>query len=666
MSATPLRRDLESIAVQGPKRPYRIVIDDVAGRFARVSEELWQRLQRGEEDPGIWAQAQSAGWTRHRSADARPRPSLFAIRIPLGGIDWLARRLVRASAVLFSVGAIAFWSLFIAIAMLIAVSRSSEIFGTLGSLSQFLNQTSPITLAIVFVLTKVAHELGHAVMCRRMGARCGDVGVLLLCGMPCPYCDVTQIWRQSSAVRRAAVMLAGIYVELIIASAATFAWAYSSDPAIRFGAMNLMIVCGVSTLVFNANPLMRYDGYFVLSDILGSTNLRQESRNAFRSVVTRRIAGPRYASQIRSDVRGCSLAVYHLASKAYRLIVTCTIAAIMISVAQWMHLRPVAVSLVLLGALLIVKKNILRATNALRGSSRWQSVSVLRRISVIGFLVVFCIGVFFVPLPRFRPASGIVDAANAVSIYLPRQQVVTSTPVEYGDEVTAGDTIVQIAHQAQRLSVHRLEGQLRLAKLRSQHARLDALDSSKPTRARSADRWQMLRASENAVTAQLASARDQLSRSSVRAGVTGLVIPAQPSIDCDEEGKVATLGDRLGQLGSTDHAWCRISRDTSLHAALVIDASDRPRIQRGSKVRLTISSLPNQVFDSWVTSVSEIKSDDRLVVGSAAYQVLCELPICDRDAHLAMIGQECRGVFQLPRTSFASELKQWLSEWLRG
>ncbi len=667
MSTSHLRRDLESIPVQGAVRPYRIVIDDVAGRFARISEELWQRLARGDQDADIWSQAQAAGMTRQRTLpNSRKRFSFLAIRIPLGGIDSLARRLVRPSAVFFSATSIAFWSAIITVAFLIAISRSAELLASLGTLSQFLEQSNPVVLGAVFVITKVVHELGHAVMCRRMGARCGGIGILLLCGMPCPYCDVTNIWRQPSALRRAAVMLAGIYLELIIAALATFVWAFGADPALRWMALNLMVICGASTLLFNANPLMRYDGYFVLSDFLGSTNLRQESQAAFRGVVTRRIAGKAYLSEKKSDRRSCSLAAYHMASKAYRVLVTCTIAAVIIGVADWLHLRSLAISALVFFVVMAVTKNARRTAHALMGQSRWQNVSLMRRWFAVGFLVLFCIGVLVVPLPRYRPAHGMVDAANTLSVYLPEQQIVQQVAADYGQTVKVGDPLVRLQNEQHFLTTHRLNSQLRIAQLRGDLARREALKSSKNSQAKTADQWEMIQATEKAVSAQLASARIQLAKTDVRAEVAGTIIPAKPSIERDKHGATVTLRDRVGRSGETREAWCRISQDNTLHAALVIDAQDRSHIRVGSPVRIALTSQPGRIYASTVSSVSEIKNDDRLVVRSAAYQVLCKIPDCQTDERLLMIGQECHGVFQLPRRSFAADFADWLGGWIRG
>ncbi|NND96952.1 MAG: hypothetical protein HKN47_06450 [Pirellulaceae bacterium] len=666
MTSTPLRRDLQSIPVDGPLRPYRIIVDEISGRFSRVSEHVWQRLVGGDDDPMLWSQARAAGWTRERISQSRSKFSFLAIRIPLGGIDSIARHLAGASAIVFSTQAIMVWSVVIMLAAVIAASRTMELVASLGSLATFLQQSHPVTIASIFVITKACHELGHAVMCRRMGARCGGVGILLLCGMPNPYCDVTNIWQEPSAIKRAAVMLAGIYVELIIAALATFAWVLTSDPSIKLLALNLMIVCSVSTILFNANPLMRYDGYFVLSDLLGSTNLRQESQSAFRSVVTRRVAGRGYDSPKQSDRRSVFLTLYFAASKIYRVVVSIAIASLLIGFAQWFHLRPLAIGLVLFVLLMTSIRTSKQIKDVAIGAGRWQSVAVWRRYFAVSVLLTVIAGVLLLPLPRYRRSHGIVDAADAVSVYLPEESIVQQVSVDFGHAVNAGDAIVRLQSDSHRLKTQQLDGQLRLAKLRKNLSHRSALAAPHRLRSDTVDQWNTLQAAEESVAAQLVAANQRMAKTDIRAAVDGIVIPPQPAIQTNANGSLITLADQLGTLASTRQAWCRISRDGSIHAALVIDARDRAEINVGSIVKISLTGVPGKVFSSRVSSVSEIKKDERLAVHQDAYQVLCQLPPVDDGELLSMLGQECRGVFRLPRRSFASELVTWVGDWIRG
>ena len=127
-------------------------------------------------------------------------------------------------------------------------------------------------------VVKVIHEFGHGLSCRFYGGEVHEMGFLLLCFSPALYCNVTDAWTLPSKWQRIIISAAGIYVELVIAAIATFVWWYTpSQPFIHNLSLSLMVVCSVSTVVFNGNPLMRFDGYYVLSDWMEIPNLREKA-----------------------------------------------------------------------------------------------------------------------------------------------------------------------------------------------------------------------------------------------------------------------------------------------------------------------------------------------------------------------------------------------------
>ena len=136
-----------------------------------------------------------------------------------------------------------------------------------------------IWLAIALAVVKVVHELGHALTCRHFGGDCHEVGVLLLLLHALP---VLQRLRRLALSRangtRIAVSAAGIAVEVFLAAIATFLWWFSAPGCSIRLCLNIMLVCSLSTLLFNGNPLLRYDGYYVLADLLEVPNLGQQSR----------------------------------------------------------------------------------------------------------------------------------------------------------------------------------------------------------------------------------------------------------------------------------------------------------------------------------------------------------------------------------------------------
>jgi putative peptide zinc metalloprotease protein len=662
-----LRRDLATLVRAGQRRSYRLVVDEISGRFGRVSEQVWQSLQRGDADASCWQAATAAGWTRARSGTrARSIHPLF-VRIPLGSIDSLASRLAPWTGWLFAPAAVLGWIAVMMVAFLLAIAHSTELSASLGSLPQFFVQSDPRWLAVVFVVTKIAHELGHAVCCCRIGSRCGSVGILLLCGMPCPYVDVTDVWRQNSAFKRAAVMLAGIYVELILASLATFTWVLANDPAIRLHALNLMIVCGVSTILFNANPLMKYDGYFVLSDLIGSVNLRGEAQAAFRGFVWQPIAGQGYrswgdATGQQKNPRSIALAIYHLLSIGYRFVVYLAIATFVLQVADFFQLRRLAVAGLLVIALMFVTRTGRQIVGVVTGAGRWRGVPPLRRWAVTAAMLAVVSVMLLIPLPRFRSGSGWIDIGDAESVFLSHDGLIEAVEFDFGDRVSAGDPLVKIKSDALLFQQTELRGQVRLASLRRDLSHRVTLN-----RTESSQQWQTLQAAEHAVAERLAAVQRRIESATVRAPIEGVVLPPSATVSGDQSQSL-WLRRRVGTAAETQQPWCRISLSGALQAVLILDARDRINIDIGTPVKLCIPGAGQQTFVSNVQSVSAIEPDSKSVIRQAAYQVLCPLPATHYDPQQAVpwLGKECRAVFPLPWRSVAADLADWFRGWIDG
>jgi hypothetical protein len=133
-----LRRDLTSILVDGRRRAHRIVVDDISGRFTRVSDYVWQTLCRGDcDDESLWQEARAAGWTRERSQADRRTFSPLYFRIPIGSVDGIASYIAPLSWIIFSTSAILLWGTLIGLAFALAASHSAELFASIGSLRTF-------------------------------------------------------------------------------------------------------------------------------------------------------------------------------------------------------------------------------------------------------------------------------------------------------------------------------------------------------------------------------------------------------------------------------------------------------------------------------------------------------------------------------------------------
>jgi putative peptide zinc metalloprotease protein len=147
-----------------------------------------------------------------------------------------------------------------------------------GNLSDRILSTQNLLIAwFSYPVVKALHEWSHALAVKRWGGRVREAGLMFLVFTPVPYVDATDSYGFSGKWQRAAVAAAGILAELALGAIAVYLWWLSEPGLLRAVAYNVILIAGVSTLLVNGNPLMRYDGYFVLSEALEIPNLAQRA-----------------------------------------------------------------------------------------------------------------------------------------------------------------------------------------------------------------------------------------------------------------------------------------------------------------------------------------------------------------------------------------------------
>ncbi|MGC3967455.1 MAG: hypothetical protein QM775_08820 [Pirellulales bacterium] len=146
----------------------------------------------------------------------------------------------------------------------------------LPTFHQFFTPTNMLLLMGLMAGIKVLHEFGHGLTCRHFGGECHELGLMFLVFAPCLYCNVSDAWRLPKR-NRILISAAGIYVELVLASLAVFGWWFSRPGICNQLCLGTMFVSGLSTVLVNGNPLLRYDGYFILSDLVETPNLAEKS-----------------------------------------------------------------------------------------------------------------------------------------------------------------------------------------------------------------------------------------------------------------------------------------------------------------------------------------------------------------------------------------------------
>ena len=201
--------------------------------------------------------------------------SVFAWQIPLFDPERLLGRLMPFARPFFGLGGFVLWSIVVGLGTVTAVAHWREL--SQDVLDRVLLPENLLMMWLVFPVLKLCHEFGHAFAVKARGGEVHEMGVMILVLTPVPYVDASSAWAFRSKWQRFAVGGAGMMVELFIASFALFLWLAVEPGTFRALLYNIMLIAGVSTVLFNANPLLRFDGYYMLMDWLEIPNLRTRS-----------------------------------------------------------------------------------------------------------------------------------------------------------------------------------------------------------------------------------------------------------------------------------------------------------------------------------------------------------------------------------------------------
>jgi putative peptide zinc metalloprotease protein len=383
---------------------------------------------------------------RERELRARLLNVMF-IRFPLLDPDHFLRRTLPLVGWLISwVGAL-IWLGVIVMAGKVAI----ENFDLLRDQSQGL--LSPANLPLLYlalIAIKTLHEFGHAYFCRRFGGEVHTMGIMLLIFTPLPYMDATSSWAFRNRWQRILVAAAGMIVELFVAGLATFVWAQTGPGLVHNLAYNMIFVASVSTLLFNLNPLLRFDGYYILTDLLEIPNLHQRAARHVRHLFEHYLFGLKQSKSPASSGReACWLTVFMTLSGAYRVFV---FGSILLFVADRLLLLGILMAVICAITWVLIPigrmVNYLATSPALeRQRPRAVAASLLLTLLLVASLQL-------IPLPhRFR-APGIVQATEWSTVLTETAGYLNALDSAPGDTVHRGQILFRLENPELLASLH--------------------------------------------------------------------------------------------------------------------------------------------------------------------------------------------------------------------
>jgi putative peptide zinc metalloprotease protein len=495
--------------------------------------------------------------------------------------------------------------LVIAAATLVAVN-AAEFRRQLPALHEIVSPANVLWLMAAFAAAKVIHELGHALTCKHYGGECHEMGVIMLVFAPTLYCNVTDSWMLQNRWQRIAVSAAGILVEIQLAALAVLVWWYTQPGLVHNIALNIILVCSVGTILFNANPLLRYDGYFVVSDLVGMPNLWQESRNAVRTHAAQWFLKGQPAMRSAPGERLGLLTAYGLASAAYRVFIVVAILLFLhrVLVPQGLGvLVPVAAACLALTAATVWFRALARFWNR---PMAWRQIKP-GRVTSAALAAAVCVGVFLlVPLPCRIRAPGVLEPAGAHRVYVSTPGALQSAAVA-GQPVSPGDVIAQLEDEILHREIQRLSGEEKVAQIRvhSLQARL-ADEPDAAAQLQVAD--EML----TDVREQLRQRKQDEKALTLVAPTTGLVMepPEVASNETDEQNLPIWYGTPLekenaGCYMERGTLFCLVGDPAKQEAMIFVDETDVQYVRPGQRVRMQLAMYPTAVTTGQVVEIAE-------------------------------------------------------------
>ena len=357
-------------------------------------------------------------------------------RVPVLRPDAWLERVAPRLAWLFGSGFVTL-TLLAAGAGIFLASRQSEALAT--AFGYFFNFEGVLFYAAAATAAKLIHELGHALVAKQCGLRVPTMGLAFLVMMPVLYTDTSESWKLVRRRDRFAVAAAGIALELMLAAWTTLAWALVPDGALRSGLFLLATTTWLWTLAVNASPFMRFDGYFLLSDMVGLPNLHERSFALAKQQMRRVFFG--YSAAELEPALGThtrrAMISFAFATWIYRLVLFLGIAVLVYQYFfKLLGLFLFGVEIIWFVAQPVWKEAQAIGRERARWQLRWQPWTLL--LAVLAGLV------WLLPITHEVSAPALARAVHEAAIFAPSSARVVAVEVTVGQTVRRGDVLLRL------------------------------------------------------------------------------------------------------------------------------------------------------------------------------------------------------------------------------
>lgn len=308
-------------------------------------------------------------------------------------------------------------------------------------------------LGLTWLMLKFVHESFHALYCRKYGGEVREAGVVLIAFAPIFYVDVTSSWRFASKWQRMMVAAAGMYVEVFVGAVATLVWIHTQPGTVNQVALSMAVLSTITTVIFNANPLMRFDGYYLLSDALEIPNLATRGQQYLNYWSKKYVFGATITSPLDWSAEGGFIRCYGVAAFVWRILITISIGIVLATLFHGVGLILAAGALFAWIAVPLVR--------SVRYLVLGDEVSPPNRAYFAALATVWGVSLAlacsFAPWPFAVKAPGVVEYLPGGIVRTEVSGFVRRVHAKPGQVVQAGDLLVELDNERLRSETKRLE-----------------------------------------------------------------------------------------------------------------------------------------------------------------------------------------------------------------
>ena len=500
--------------------------------------------------------------------------SLLYVRLPGWDPEAVLARLYPLVRWIYHPTTVTLTLLFVISSWLLLAVQFDTFTAQMPEFQQFFSWPNLLYLWITLGTCKVIHEFGHGLSCKHFGGECHAMGVMLLVFSPCLYCDVSDSWMLKSKWQRIAIGAAGMYIEVVISAIAIYIWWNTQSGLIHHLCLNIFFVTTITTVIWNANPLMRFDGYYMMSDFLEIPNLRPKADRLLRDWFGWYCLGIEAKPDPFMPESGrAGFVMFAIAAGLYRWFILAAIMVFLYTVLKPYGLQSIGIALAVVSIVTILFNLVLNIYKQVT-APRIEPLSRPKIAISLGLLVTVIACTMAVPLPLHIEAMFLIEPHDVRHVYTPVPGRLENRPVQPGDQVTLGDTLATLTNPALALEQLRLEQQEKVQLIRVSVA--NALEDR--------SREELARANRESARTQLSEFQKQIERMTITAPCAGTVVapprvPAPPldsrrdqlgswhGTPLEDRNRNCLLPDRTHLLS--------IAPDSEFQAVVVIDQGDR-------------------------------------------------------------------------------------------